>query len=113
MSKQFSDDLEQLATYGLAAIDANEQVTVNLKDLLYVFATLQEFQRFFHQPQHYQTLADIERFLGSVNDPRAYKLLHTAIHAKMRPMLPAHISDKYDDGDFDAPQLPFYYDADR
>lgn len=113
MSQRFTDKLAQLATYGLDSIDATEQVTVNLKDLMYVYATLEEFQRFFHQPQHYQTLADIERFLGSVNEPRAYQLLHTAIHDKMRPMLPAHINDKYNDGDFDAPQLPFYYDADR
>ena len=108
-NKEYSNNLEDIATYGFEAIDPKETVEVNLKDLMYVFSTLQEYQRFFHQPLHYQSLADVEKFMGSVKDKAGYKLLHTSIHEKMRDMLPTHIDDKYDEGDFDSPKLPFYY----
>jgi hypothetical protein len=113
MSKEFTENLEEIVTYGFDAIDANEKVEVSLKDLMYVFSTLQEYQRFFHQPQHYQSMKDIERFLGSVNQQAGFKLLHTSIHEKMRNMLPDHIDQKYGEGIFDSPKLPFYYDESR
>lgn len=109
VDKAYSANLEEIATYGFDAINPEETVEVNLKDLMYVYATLQEYQRFFHQPQHYPSLEHIERFLGSVNDKAGYALLHTALHQKMRGMLPRHIEDKYAEGDFDCPKLPFYY----
>lgn len=113
MSNEYTQNLEELATHGFDAIDSKEDVVVNLKDLMYVFSTLQEYQRFFHQPAHYQTMEDVDKFLGSVNDKAAFKLLHTSIHGKMRNMLPEHIKEKYGEGDFDSPKLPFYYDETR
>ena len=113
MTKEYTDNLEEIATFGFEAIDPDEKVEVNLKDLMYVFSTLQEYQRFFHQPLHYKNIKDIERFLGSINDCAGFKLLHTAIHEKMRNMLPAHIDAKYGEGDFDSPKLPFYYNENR
>ncbi|MCE2029816.1 hypothetical protein [Sessilibacter corallicola] len=113
MSKEYTTNLVEIATHGFEAIDPNETVEVNLKDLMYVFSTLQEYQRFFHQPLHYQSLEDVEQFLGSVDDTAGFKLLHTAIHEKMRDMLPKHINDKYGEGDFDSPKIPFYYNTNR
>ncbi|WP_127019975.1 hypothetical protein [Rheinheimera mangrovi] len=113
MTKEYTDNLEEIATFGFEAIDPDEKVEVNLKDLMYVFSTLQEYQRFFHQPLHYKNIKDIERFLGSINEHAGFKLLHTSIHEKMRNMLPAHIDVKYGEGDFDSPKLPFYYDENR
>ena len=113
MKKEYTTNLEEIATYGFETIDPQETVEVNLKDLMYVFSTLQEYQRFFHQPLHFQSMKDIETFLGSVNDNAGYKLLHTSIHKKMRGMLPEHINEKYDDGELDSPKLPFYYNENR
>ena len=113
MSKEYTENLEEIVTYGFDAVDPDEKVEVNLRDLMYVFSTLQEYQRFFHQPLHYQTIKDVERFLGSVNDQGAFKLLHTSIHKILRSMLPEHIEGKYGEGDFDSPKLPFYYDESR
>ena len=109
MKKEYTEDLVEIATYGLDEIDPDRKVEVNLKDLMYVFSTLQEYQRFFHQPMHYKKIEDVERFLGSVKDKAGYKLLHESIHEKMYDMLPEDINDKYGDGDFDCPKLPFYY----
>lgn len=113
VSNEYTKNLEEIATFGFEEIDPNALVEVNLKDLMYVFATLQEYQRFFHQPSHYKTIEDVERFLGSVNDHAAFKLLHTSIHEKMSKMIPEDIEEKYGEGDFDSPKLPFYFDASR
>jgi hypothetical protein len=113
VNKEYTENLEEIATYGFEAIDPKETIEVNLKDLMYVFSTLQEYQRFFHQPSHYKNIEDIEKFLGSVQDKAGYKMLHTAIHEKIRNMLPEHIENKYDEGEFDSPKLPFYYNEQR
>ena len=109
MSKEYTDNLEEIVVFGFDAIDPDEKVEVNLKDLMYVFSTLQEYQRYFHQPSHYKSIKDIRQFLGSVEDSAGFKLLHTSIHEKMRGMLPEHIDRKYEEGDFDCPKLPYYY----
>jgi len=68
LNKEYTDNIEEIATFGLDGVDPEEKVAVNLTDLLYVFSTLQEYQRFFHQPSHYESLEDVQRFLGSEND---------------------------------------------
>ena len=88
---EYTTNLEKIITYGFENIDAKETIEVNLKDLMYVFTTLLEYQRFFHQPLHYQNLKDVEKFLGSVKGNAGYKLLHTSIHEKMQNMIPDHI----------------------
>lgn len=113
MSKKYTENLEEIVTYGFDAIDPDEKVEVNLKDLMYVYSTLQEYQRFFHQQLHYQSMKDIDRFLGSIDDQAGFKLLVTCISEKMRDMFPKHIDEKYDDSVFDCPKLPFYYDEFR
>jgi len=45
--KEDTENLEEIATYGLEAIDPEEKIEVNLKDLMYVFATLLEYQKIF------------------------------------------------------------------
>ncbi|WP_210404897.1 hypothetical protein [Hahella sp. CCB-MM4] len=113
MSREYTENLEEIATYGFESIDPDETVEVNLKDLMYVFSTLQEYQRFLHQPLHYKTLEDVHRFLGSVSGNAGFKLLHTSIHEKIQSMMPEHINDKFDNGDFDSPKLPFYCNDNR
>ncbi len=113
MDREFTKNLEEFVTFGLDSVDSNETVKVNLKDLLYVYNTLAEYMRFFHQPLHYQSMKDIEDFLGSVNDNAGFKILHKSLYEKMREMIPIHISDMFGEGDFDSPKLPHYYNENR
>ncbi len=113
MTKEYTDNLEDMITHGFETIDGNAKVEVNLKDLMYVYSTLLEYQCYFHQPSHYKTIEDVERFLGSVNDKAGYKILHKSIHEKMEKMIPKELKEKYGEGDFDSPRLPFYFDAER
>ena len=109
MNHEYTENIEEIVTFNHDLIDASETVEVNLKDLMYVYSTLQEYVRFFHQPKHYKTLDDVNHFLGSVNDNGGYKILSESVYQKMRDMIPSHINEKFGDGDFDSPKLPWYY----
>jgi len=63
-NKAYTDNILEYATFGIDEnIDANETVEVNLRDLVFVAQTLQEFVRYFHNRNHYLTLEDIHRYL--------------------------------------------------
>ena len=42
MTNEYTESLEEIVTHGFEVIDSDETVEVNLKDLMYVFSTLQE-----------------------------------------------------------------------
>ena len=109
MNQKRTMSIEEIALYGLDAVDPDATVQVNVRDLMYVFLTLEEFNRFFHQPLHYPTLDDVRAFLGSVDGHGGYKLLHTALYEKMRSMLPDELKEMAGEGIFEAPQTPFYF----
>lgn len=71
MSKYTS--VEEQVLYGLDRIDASRTVEVSLRDLVFVYKTIGELRRFFHQPLHYPSMIQIERFLGN-KDHGAYHL---------------------------------------
>ncbi len=100
MANEYTKNIEEIVTHGFKEIDPQETVEVNLKELLYVYCTLQEYQRFFHQPAHYNNLEDVKTFMGTLNDNGGFKLIHTAIHEKMGKMLPPHINELFDEGAF-------------
>ena len=106
---RYTDSVEKLVSFGLDSVDPDQTVTVNLRDLLYVCNTLSEYMRFFHQPAHYPTVEKIEDFLGSIDEPKGFRVLHTALYKKAVPMIPAHIQAMYDDGAFDSGVFPWYY----
>jgi hypothetical protein len=111
MKDEYTENIEEIITYNHDLIDASETVEVNLKDLMYVYCTLQEYVRFFHQPEHYKTLEDVNHFLGSVKENGGYKILSESVYQKMREMMPRHIEEKFDEGDFDSPKFPWYYEV--
>ncbi|WOH38566.1 hypothetical protein RI844_04945 [Thalassotalea fonticola] len=113
MDRVFTDNQEEIVSYDLEKIDENETVEVNLKDLMYVYRTLQEYMRFFHQPAHYPNLSDVQNFLGTADKPAGFHILNESVYNKMSEMLPEHISDMFNEGDFDCPKLPSYYDEKR
>ncbi len=66
MKAGYTNDIASLVTHNLDQIDPDLTVEVNLADLVYVYQTLNEYMRFFHQPEHYPHIQSVERFLGSI-----------------------------------------------
>lgn len=109
MPKEYTNNQEDIVCFGLEKIDQSETVEVNLKDLMYVYRTLEEYIRFFHQPNHYKSLEDVIHFLGTKDNKAGFHILNESVYEKMYEMIPRHISDMACEGVFDSPKLPDYY----
>ncbi|RYG75340.1 hypothetical protein EON80_01010 [bacterium] len=96
--------------YGLDKIAEDRTIEVSLRDLMYVYKTLGEFVRFFHQPMHYPTLAHVKEFLGTV-DEGAAQVLTECYYEKLSLYYkgPKDIKDMIDESEFDHPLPPHYY----
>ncbi len=105
MNSEYTKNIEELVKFGLDDISPEEQVNVSLKDLLYVFQTLQEYQSFFHQRMHYSSIEDIHTFM----DSGGYRVLATSIHEKLRDVFPDYVEEMFDNGDLESPKKPYYF----
>lgn len=103
-------DVESQVEYGLEKIDPNRKIEVSLRNFLYMHNTIEEFIRFFHQPMHYKTLEDVEKFLGN-KDKGAGHLLWEILHKKFqyRDIFPDDIIEMIDNSEFENPNYPYYY----
>lgn len=87
---------------GLDRIDRERTVEMPLVDALYVFNTLGELIRFFHQPEHWKTLEDVQRFVGD-RDSGGLRILFEAYYTRMRHVWPDDVHEMFDEGAFDLP----------
>lgn len=103
-------DVESQVEYGLEKIDSNRKIEVSLKDFLYMHNTIEELVRFFHQPLHYQTLEDVEKYIGNKSEG-ALHLLWEILHNKFqyRNIFPKDIQEMIDNSEFENPDYPYYY----
>ena len=69
-------DIEAQVEFATSKIDSERRVEITLRDLMFVFATVGELIRSFHQPLHYQSLEDVKTFIGD-KDKGALHLLYT------------------------------------
>ena len=96
--------------HGLDTIPQDKLVTVSLRDLMYVHQTLAEFVQFFHQPMHYPDIRAVEEFLGHRGSGGAIDALVEAKYQRMRDMIPPDLDEAFDEGKFDHPLPPTYFD---
>ncbi len=107
MDKRYTSIEEQIE-FGLDSVDADRTVEVPLRDLLYVYQTLGEYIRFFHNSSHYPSLEAVQKFLGN-RSAGALKPLADCYYSKVRDVIPGDIAEQYDGGTFDNPGSPYYY----
>ena len=91
MNKQFTS-IEEQVEYGLDTVAEERTVEVPLRDLLYVYQTLGELVRFFHQPLHYPDLEAVQRFLGE-REVGALHLLEECYYHKLYDAWPKDIAE--------------------
>lgn len=104
-------DIESQIEYGLEKIDPSRRIEVSLKDFLYLKNTIDEFVRFFHQPIHYKTLEDVEKFLGDKDQGAFHLLCEVRRKFYYRDVLPKDIQEMIDNSEFENPDYPYYYKA--
>jgi hypothetical protein len=93
---------EQNVEHGLESVDPTRKVELPLRDALYAFKVLGEFVRFFHQPAHWRTLEEVERFIGN-KDEGALHVLWEAYYRRLRDVWPPDIEEAFDEGTIDHP----------
>jgi len=105
---------KDIVEFGLNKIPEEQTITMNLRDFMYIFRSLEEYMRFFHQPLHYQTLEDVQEFLGTVRSNDGFRVLSTAVYQKLYKVeLPEEIEKMIDEDVFDHPLFPKYYRVKR
>jgi hypothetical protein len=104
-------DIKSQVEYGLEKIDPNRKIEVSLKDFLYLHNILSEYLRFFHQPKHYETLEDVNKFLGDYKNKGHFHLVGEVLHKKFqfRDVFPQDIIEMINNSEFENPQYPYYY----
>jgi len=103
-------DVKSQVEYGLEKIDPNRTIEVSLRDFLYLHNTIEEFVRFFHQPMHYETIEDVNKFLGD-RDQGGLQLLFECLYRKFeyRATFPEDIRDMIDNSELENPIPPYYF----
>ena len=77
----------------LNSISETETIEVNLKQLLLVYKGIEDWRHLFHNPVHYSTIQDIEKYLGN----RKLGMYATMNHIYMETfdqLLPDGIDDR-------------------
>jgi hypothetical protein len=104
--------IEEQVEYGLDKIDPERKIEVPLKDLLFAYLTVGELVRFFHQPLHHPSLKSVEDFMGHA-ESGALHLLWEIYYKKLRDVWPDDIRQRFEEGDFEHPDPPYYYRAEE
>ncbi|MEZ4936906.1 MAG: hypothetical protein R2799_04865 [Crocinitomicaceae bacterium] len=105
-----SKQINEIIEFGLDSIDPNEKVEVSLVDLMLMYKTMEEFNRFFHNSDHYETIEDVHRFIGSVKGG-GYSMIHKLYYTTLSKYIPKRIYDQLgEEGDpFEYPATPYYF----
>jgi hypothetical protein len=90
-------NVEREVNFGLEHFSNERKVEVPLQDALYAFKVIGEFISFFHQPAHWKTLADVERFIGH-RDEGGLHVLWEAYYKRLRDVWPQDVQEAFDDG---------------
>jgi hypothetical protein len=103
--------IKEIVEYGLEKIPDEQKITVNLKDFMYICRVLDEYMRYFHNPDHYKKIEDIKEFLGDFSSGGALEVLDTAVYKIINRKIkfPQNILEMQENDIFDNPVFPKYY----
>lgn len=102
--------IKELVEYGLDRISDEEMITMNLTDFLYLRRVLEEYMRFFHNPDHYPTIEAVREYLGDVSSGGGFEVLNTALYEKTHKVnLPDEVEKMFAEDMFEHPLYPEYY----
>jgi hypothetical protein len=92
--------VERDVEFGLEEVAPDRKVEIPLRDALYAFKSIGEFVAFFHQPDNWRTIEDVQRFIGTVSEGGLHVLWET-YYRRLRDIWPADVQQAFDDGRLD------------
>ena len=109
---QYTSIAEQIE-FGLSEIDPKLKTEISVKDLMYVYKTMEQLNSFFHQPMHYPTIEDVEKFIGNKNEG-AYQAISKCYYKILWEYLPKDIQEKIENSEsFENPTNPPYLNKEK
>ncbi|MCB2376670.1 hypothetical protein LGH70_03715 [Hymenobacter sp. BT635] len=104
--------VEDQVLYGLDKINKDRKVEISLHDLVFVVKTIEELNRFFHQPMHYPSLDDVVKYMGNVNTG-AYSLIYRMQYKMLWDYLPEDIKNQmgWETEELVNPNPPYYFQS--
>lgn len=104
-----SMSIKELAAYGIDSIDSNTKIQVDLKDLVYVYRSIEEMRKFFHNQNHYQNFEVLNHVIGDKDQGILY-LLNTIYKDIFNQKIIVGELDELVNGDTFSPDAhPDYY----
>lgn len=105
-----SKEINEQINFGLESIDPKTKIEIDLKDFMLIYKTFEEFNRFFHQPDHYKTIEDIKIYLGDRNFG-AYSVIHNILYNILYKYIRKEIKENIgeENDPFENPKFPYYY----
>lgn len=104
--------VEEQVAWGLDGVDPAREVSLKLKDVLFVGATLRELLRFLSDPARVADAKALQRYLGDA-EKGALSLVSRAWYQALRAHLPEDVRRDLERGRFDHPRPPDYLDKAR
>lgn len=89
--------IEKDVEFGLERFTNDRKVEIPLRDALYAYKVIGEFISFFHQPDHYGSLSDVQRFLGDVHEGGLH-VLWEVYYGRLRGVWPEDVHEAFDNG---------------
>ncbi|MCP4157649.1 MAG: hypothetical protein GY757_58610 [bacterium] len=100
---------DEQVEYGLDTIDPERTVEVSLRDMVYIYKTLGELNRFFHQPKHSCNWHAVKKFIGDKKQG-AYRLISECYYNLLPEVFPEDISHGLCEEGLYPNAPPDYYD---
>ncbi|MFO0590809.1 MAG: hypothetical protein U0441_24915 [Polyangiaceae bacterium] len=100
MSTGKKDVVRATVEHGLERFRADRKVSLSLRDALFTYQAIGEFIAFFHQPEHWKSIEDVQRFVGT-KDSGGLGVLWSAYYDRLRDIWPPDVAEALDRGDLD------------
>ncbi len=100
--------INEIIEYGLDTITKEQDIQIPIKDFIYLYKTIEELRRFFHQEKHYENPIDIKRFVGNM-DEGMYSVLTKIYNQIFDNIISEDLEKIIESDELESPKYPFYY----
>lgn len=101
------NNIKEYINHGLDLIDEKEFINIEARKALLIYKTIEELISFFHQRKHYQTIEDVEAFIGDKNHGM-FAVLMQIYNRDFEDILPTHLKEISLDDKFYSSEKQYY-----
>lgn len=101
--------IEEIVEYGIESISGDKEVILSRKDFIYLYKTIGELRRFFHNGMHYPDIERVQKYIGNIDDQGMFSVLNKVYIDVLDKYLDEQIEELLESDDLNCPYYPFYY----